>query len=142
MRKLVLVLILVSVSALAQTSGRDRRPPMGARPYPPGAQAAEMSVKQAMEQLASARKTYERDVEVLNHLRAADDALVDTMQPNAAIQKAYEEVEQAKRLNPEFNVLQGVIKVERELEGARRSPISADFGHLRSVLRDDAFGPA
>ena len=101
-----------------------------------------MAVKQSMEMLAAVRKTVERDAEVLGHLRAADDALVDNMQPSNAIQKAYEEVEKAKSLGPEFNVMQGVIKAERELEGARRSPVSADFGHLRSVLRDEALGPA
>ena len=45
-----------------------------------------------------------------------------------SVQKAHEEVEKAKLLSPEFNVMQGVIKTERELEGARRSPMTADFG--------------
>jgi len=136
----VLIVLLVTTPLFAQ--------PQRSRPGPPifrggaGAQGAEAAVKQAMEQLASIRKTFERDVDVLNHLRAADDALVDSMQPSIAIQKAYEEVEEAKRLMPEFTTMQGVIKAERELEGARRSPVSADFGHLRTILRDEALGPA
>jgi hypothetical protein len=143
MRRLLIVLTLVSASALAQTSGppRNRPPVPGFRPGP-AVQSAEMAVKQAMEQLANVRKGIERDVEVLNHLRTADDALVDNMQPSNAIQKAYEQVEEAKRLAPDFTVMQGVIKIERELEAARRSPLGADFGHLRSILRDEALGPA
>lgn len=142
MRRLFLVLMAIATPLLAQT--RDRRPPAGYRPPPPnlGAQSAEGAVKQAMEQLAAIKKVVDRDVEVLTHLRNADGALVDNMQPTVSIQKAYEEVEKAKDLRPEFFVLQGVIKSERELEGARRSPIGADFGHLRSILRDEALGPA
>jgi hypothetical protein len=142
MRRLFLiVLTLASASALAQTPPPRNRPPAGFRPSAT-AQSAEMSVKQAAEQLAYSRKGLERDVDVLTHLRAADDALVDNMQPSTAIQKAYDEVEQAKRLGPEFLVMQGVIKAERELEAARRSPIGADFGKLRTVVRDEALGPA
>ena len=133
----LLIALLVTTPLLAQPQ-RNRPVFRGG----PGAQAAEGAVKQSMEQLAAVRKTFEHDVDVLNHLRNADDALVDNMQPSIAIQKAYEEVEQAKRLVPEFTTMQGVIKAERELEGARRSPISADFGHLRSILRDEALGPA
>ena len=142
MRRLFLVLMAVATPLLAQTRDRSR-PPSGFRPPPNlGAQSAEGAVKQAMEQLAATKRVVERDVDVLTHLRTADAALVDNMQPTVAIQKAYEEVEKAKLLNPEFNVMQGVIKSERELEGARRSPIGADFGHLRSILRDEALGPA
>lgn len=117
-------------------------PPPGVVRTSGSAQSAEIAVKQAMEQLASFRKMYDRDVEVLNNLRGADDALADAMQPSNAIQKAYESVEHAKALGPDFLVMQGVIKIERELESARRSPMSADFGRLRSVLRDEALGPA
>ena len=140
MRRLFLVLTLAGVSALAQTRERINRPPSGQRV--PGAAAAEMSVKQAMELLASMKKAYERDVDVLNFLHGADDALADAMQPSNAIQKAYESVEKAKGLGPDFLVMQGVIRIERELESARRSPIGADFGRLRSILRDEALGPA
>ena len=139
MRRLFVLLMLVSVAAFSQTS---RNRPPGPRPTFPGAQSAEMAVKQSMEQLAAMKKFVDRDAEVLGHLRTADDALADAMQPSIAIQKAYEEVVKAKSLNPEFLVMQGVIKSERELEGARRSPVSADFGHIRSVLRDEALGPA
>jgi hypothetical protein len=141
MRRLFFVLILAGVTALAQTRDRINRPPTGPRGTP-GANAAEMNVKQAMEQLANMKKMYDRDVEVLNHLRGADDALADNMQPSNAIQKAYESVVKAHTLLPEFLVLQGVIKSEQELESARRSPMTADFGHVRSVLREDALGPA
>jgi len=141
MRRLFVVLMLLAAPLLAQT--RERRPPVGYRTPPNlGAQSAEAAVKQAMEQLVTMKKVVDRDIEVLTHLRAADAALVDNMQPTVSIQKAYEEVEKAKALNPEFNVMQGVIKNERELEGARRSPIGADFGHLRTILRDEALGPA
>lgn len=140
MRRLFLVLTLAGVSALAQT--RERVRPVPGMRIVPGAQSAEMAVKQAMEQLAATKKSYDRDVEVLNFLRGADDALADAMQPSNAIQKAYEAVEKAKALFPEFLVMQGVIKMERELESARRSPIGADFGRLRSILRDEALGPA
>jgi hypothetical protein len=112
------------------------------RPVAPNAEGAESAVKQAAEQLAAFRKVCERDVDVLRHLRAADAALTDPMQPTVAVQKAVEEVDKAKSLQPEFVVLQGVIKVQRELESAQRSPVVADFGHLRAVLRDNAVGPA
>jgi len=142
MRRLFVVLMLLAAPLLAQT--RERRlPPSGYRIAPNlGAQSAEAAVKQAMEQLVTMKKMVDRDIEVLTHLRAADTALVDNMQPTVSIQKAYEEVEKAKALNPEFNVMQGVIKNERELEAARRSPIGADFGHLRTILRDEALAPA
>jgi hypothetical protein len=133
--------MLAATPALAQTRDRINRPPSGQR-VTPGANAAEMNVKLAMDQLANMKKMYDRDVEVLNHLRGADDALADNMQPSIALQKAYESVVKAHSLNPEFLVLQGVIKIEHELESARRSPVGADFGHLRGILRDDALGPA
>jgi hypothetical protein len=140
MRSLFLVLTLAGVSALAQT--RERVRPVPGPRIAGGALTAEMAVKQAMEQLAATKKAYDRDVEVLNFLRGADDALADAMQPSNAIEKAYESVEKAKGSGPDFTVMQGVLKIERELESARRSPIGADFGRLRSVLRDEALGPA
>src|SRR5260370_3392788 len=106
------------------------------------ADAAENAVKQAAEQLVGSRKICERDIAVLAHLRAADDTLADAMQPANALQKAYEEVGAAKGLGPEFFVMQGVMRTERALEDARRSPMTADFGRLRSTLRDEAVGPA
>lgn len=140
MRRLFVLVTIVATPLLAQP--RERRQPPYRIPPNAGAGTAEAAVKQAMEQLANVRKAFERDLEVLTHLRTADAALVDNMQPTVSVQKAYEEVEKAKLLNPEFTVMQGVIKAERELEGARRSPIGADFGHLRLVLRDEALGPA
>jgi len=38
--------------------------------------------------------------------------------------------------------MQGVVKSERALEDARRSPMTADFGRLRAILRDEAVGSA
>lgn len=105
-------------------------------------QSAEVAVKQAMEDLAEAKKVAERDLKVFAHLRAADDALADTMQPANAIGKAFEQVSEAERLVPDFLVQQGVLRIRQELESAQRSPGTADFGHLRAVLRGDAMGPA
>jgi hypothetical protein len=134
-----LALLLLAIPLLAQAPPRQRmKPPMAT----PGAPMAEMAVKNAAEALANARKGYDRDLEVLRHLRTADDALADNMQPENAIQKAYEEVDAAHRLNPEFTTLQGVIKAQDALDSARRSPHSADFGHLRAIVRDEAFRPA
>jgi len=135
--RLAVSIAIVSFPLLAQGPPRVRPP----RPSM-SADTAETAVKQASEQLAIIKKICERDVEVLRHLRTADDALTDPMQPDNAVQKAYEEVEAAKRLIPEFLVMQGVIRAEHEIEGARRSPMTADFGHLRSVLRSEALGPA
>lgn len=95
-----------------------------------------------MERLGNEKKGYEDALAVLQHIRTADNALADTMQPNNAIQKAYDEIKEAKRSNPEFVVLQGILKAERELENARLSPMVADFSHLRTTIRNDAAGPA
>lgn len=111
------------------------------------APAVDAALKQASEQLAASKKICDRDVDVLGHLRVADRALIDPMQPENAVQKAYEEVEAAKTAEnsvppPAFVVLQGLVSAERELESARRSPATTDFPHLRSVLRDAALMPA
>lgn len=137
---IALSMATVALPLLAQgppPRGRMVRPSMTA-----DAAEAEAAVKQASERLVMAKKACDRDVDVLAHLRAADKALTDPMQPENAVQKAYEEVEAAKMAQPPFVVMQGVIRAERELEGARRSPVSTDFAHLRSVLRDEALGPA
>ena len=132
MRNLILLLV-VTTSAFAQTR---------VRPAGPYANAAEMAIKQAAEAVGQQKKIVDRDLEVLSHLKAADAALTDPMQPENAVQKAYEEVDKAKSLGPDFSVAQGVIKMERELEAARRSPMSADFGRLRAHLSEWALGPA
>ncbi|MFP5246038.1 MAG: hypothetical protein ACLGH0_05045 [Thermoanaerobaculia bacterium] len=106
------------------------------------AMQAEMAVKNAAELLANDRKDIERDVQVLQHLQKADAALTDDMQPSAAVEKAWEGVQEAKRLQPDFLVMQGVMRMEQELSSARRSPGSADFGRLRSLLRSEALAPA
>jgi hypothetical protein len=129
------LIVLMAATAFAQA-------PMRGRPVGPYANTAEMAVKQAMEALGERRKAVERDTEVLRRLRSADVALTDPMQPENAVQKAYEEVDKAKSLMPEPSVMQGIIKVQRELEGARRSPASADFGRLRAILHEQALVPA
>ncbi len=102
---------------------------------------AEGAVKQAMQQVAAMKARYDRDLDVLRHLRAADEALTDPTQPNNAVQKALEEIGAAKTLNPEFLVMQGVINAERAVEAARLSPATADFGRLRGTIRTEAIGP-
>lgn len=142
MRTCVVTLLatVVCVPLLAQT-------PRGRRvygPMPAAAQAAtaENAVKQAIEQLGNEKKAYDRDLEVLDHLRSADLALTDPVQPYNAIEKAYDEVERAKSMATDLLVSDGIIKVERQIEDARRSPTVADFGRLRASLRSDAIGPA
>src|SRR6185295_15113531 len=130
----VSLLLTIATTVIAQ--------PQRVRPSNGPAINGEMAIKQASDALAMQRKSLERDIEVLTHLRAADVALTDPMQPTNAVEKAWDEVEKAKQLAPEFNVMQGVIRVERELEDARRSPMSADFGRLRATLRREALGPA
>lgn len=140
MRRLFVILVLIGTSALAQPRERRTGPPL--QRITPGALGAESALKQSMDALTAFKKVYDRDVEVLAHLRGADDALADTMQPSISVQKAYEEVEKADSLRPDFVVEQGVIKARQELESARRSPMSADFGHLRGIIRGEALGPA
>lgn len=131
-----LLLALVATQSIAQTP--VRRPVRSNRT----ADAAEAAVKQAVDQLASDKKVVDRDLEVLRHVRAADNALADTMQPSNAIQKAFEEVDAARRLGPEFTVAQGLIRASQRLDEARKSPGMADFSKLRETLRTEALGPA
>jgi len=138
MRRFAIALFL---AALAGSIAAQPTRPRGPRPSQT-AEIAEGAVKQAMQQLGDIKKICERDIGILTHLRAADDALTDPMQPANAVQKAYEEVGAAKALGPDFLVMQGVIKTERALEDARRSPMTADFGRLRALLRDEAASPA
>jgi len=135
--RLILWIAVGALPLLAQTPTRVRTPR-----FPMRADMAEMAVKQAAEQLADEKKGFERDVAVLRHLRTADAALADSMQPENSLQKAFEEVTAAKSLGPDFLVAQGVIRVHHELENARRSPGATDFGHLRTVLRSEALVPA
>lgn len=142
MRKLSLFMmtVLFSFSLLAQPSRRARVLPRLTNSMQ--VVAAESAVRQAMDQLNMDKKAFDRDLEVLRYLRLADEALTDPTQPNNAVQKAYEEVGRAKALNPEFLVMQGVIRAEREIESARLSPGTTDFGRLRGILRSEAIGPA
>ena len=131
---------------IAQALLAQSPPRRSTRPF---ADSAESSIKQASEQMATIKKLVDRDVAVLQHLRAADAALTDPMQPNNAVQKAVDETKTAKTLeettpgvSPDFVVRQGLIKVLDELDRAHLSPPTADFGHLRSVMRSEALGPA
>lgn len=139
MRKLhaAVLAVLFAAPLLAQSTPSRRvvRPPARAG-------SAEIAVKQALEQLAEDKKLVERDIAVLRHIQTADEALTDPMQPANAIQKAYEHIDAAKSLMPEFLVMQGVVRVHQVIGEARRSPSSADFGRLRSVLQHEAKGPA
>jgi len=136
MRRVCLPLLVFALTlpALAQTR---RIRPMAGNPA-----TAEMAAKNAVEQLAAIRKGFEQDLEVLRHLRLADDALADAMQPSAAIQKAFEEVSAAGGKSSDFAVRDGVIRARQALEDARRSPASADFGQLRAILVGRALAPA
>lgn len=138
MRRIYVLLIvtLVSTTLFAQQPRRRMPPPTG------DAHSAEMAVKQAMERLGEEKKVYENDLKVLGHIRNADGALVDSMQPTVAVQKAFEEISEAQRLNADFVVEHGLMRVRQELENARRSPLSADLERLRGQIRAQALGPS
>ncbi|HUJ12176.1 MAG TPA: hypothetical protein VL284_00170 [Thermoanaerobaculia bacterium] len=113
------------------------------------ADMAEGAVKQAVEQFTILKKTSDRDIDVLQHLRNADAALTDPMQPANSIQKAVDEVAEARQVEedthngmPEFAVVQGLMRVQHELSDANLGPSTADFGHLRAVVHSDGIGPA
>jgi hypothetical protein len=138
MRLIWVVAILFSTSLIAQPA---RRPMTRGESQ---AISAEHIVKQALEQMGNEKKAFERDIAVVRHLKAADAALRDPMQPAVAVQKAFEHVREAERLAPPVprEISLGVLRVRQELEAARRSPGSADFGRLRSFLNEEAIGPA
>lgn len=95
-----------------------------------------------MDQLGELKKAFDRDIEVLRHVRAADAALTDPTQPHNAVEKAYEEISKAESLNTEPLVEQGLIRTRQTIDEARRSPMTADFGRLRSILKEQAEGPS
>lgn len=134
----VLFLALASSVAAQESDAPPARP---AR-ISPRAHAVEVAIARAVEQFAHAREAAERNVKVLAHLRAADDALADPMQPHVAIESAWRDVNKAYDLKPDILVQEGVIRLRNELESARRSPTTTDFGRLRSLLRTEAMGPA
>ena len=115
------------------------------RPMTPGiqsAQNAEMAIRLAAERLAEMRKAVERQLQVLAHVRSSDAALVDAMQPTVAVQEAYEHLIKAESLNQDPFVRQGLMRARQTSDAARKSPGTADFGQLRSVIREEALGPA
>jgi len=103
---------------------------------------AETAIKGAIEKLGNDRKAIELMLQVHAHIRGADRALVDPMQPSIAVQKALEEISEAARKNTELVLAQGLIRARDEVDGARRSPSAADFGRLRGVIREEALGPS
>ena len=131
----LLVVTLVSTTLLAQ------RPPRRI-PLSSGPPAAESAVKQAVDRLGQEKKAMDIDLKVLGHIRAADRALTDPMQPTIAVQKAFEQISEAERLHGDFLVQQGIVRARQELESARRSPAAADFGRIRGIIREQALGPA
>lgn len=111
-------------------------------PFSFGVQSAETAVKQAAERLANTRKAVEQNLKVLGHIRNSDNALVDPMQPGIAVQKAFEEMVEAERLNGDPVLATGLIRARQRLDEARKSPATADFGRLRAIVRDEALGPS
>ena len=133
-----LLAVVAAVPLLAQTPPPRRVIPRGALP----ADGASAAIKVAIEQLTNQKKIYDRDMEVLKHVRVADAALIDPSQPMNALQKAFEEIEKAKSLVPDFVVMDGLTKTSRVLDDARRSPGAADFGRLRAIVAQLAERPA
>ena len=138
MRTLFL-LVLVSTSVFAQQPRTVRRTPPTASQ---NVQQAEMAVKNAIERFGNERKALETMLEVHAHIRNADRALVDPMQPSIAIQKAFEEISEAQRKNAEPFLDSGLIRARNEIDAARKSPMSADLGRLRGIIRGQALGPS
>jgi hypothetical protein len=137
-----IVMVMFCLPLMAQSSRPSRGTLQRVISRSPMVLSAESAVKQAMDLLVSEKKIFDRDLEVLRDLRDAEEALTDPMQPNNAIQKAYEKVDAAKALNPDFLVMQGVVTSQRALEQARLSPASTDFGRLRGTIHTEAVGPA
>jgi hypothetical protein len=145
MRNIVAVVVLSCLSLhLSAQSPQQRRT---SRPSPRGggsmqASAAEGAVKQAMEMLVPLKKNFDRDLEVLQHLNTAEEALGNDMQPHNAMQKASDEVDEARRLAVDYFTVEGLIKMQALLEQANRSPAVAEFARLRALLHTEATGPA
>jgi hypothetical protein len=141
------IVVAVVLSMLAfSLSAQSPQPRRVLRPNPRGynmqAASAEAAVKQAMEQLVPLKKNFDRDLEVLGHLLAAEEALGNDMQPHNALQKASDEVDEARRFAVDGATVQGVIKMQELLEQANRSPAVAEFSRLRALLHTEATGPA
>lgn len=132
-----LIVVLHTAVAVAQPRQPRRMQLRGA------AERAEMVVKDAAEELTRASEIYERDVKVLAHLRAAQKALADAMQPSAAIEKAWDHTSKAAGLvsSDPGAVGQMTLRAHAAVENARRSPGTADFDRLRSMVQD-AIDPA
>ncbi len=141
MRILVMLMtITLSIPMLAQSTPPRRIIPRASRGQE--AEAAESYIKQAAEQLLPIKKRFDRDLAILHHINNVDEALSDESQPYNAIQKACDEIDEAKRLEPDFLVKQGVVASQQALDQARRGPGSADFSRLRTLVRTEAAAPA
>ena len=134
--------LVVAAVILGSTSLLAQRPPRRMGPAAAGVQQAEMAVRQAAERLADTRKAVERQLQVLMHVRKSDAALADAMQPSVAVQEAFEQLSRAESLNLDPIVRHGLIRARQEVDAARKSPGSADFGRLRGIIREHALGPA
>ncbi len=137
---MTLLTIALSIPLLAQPAPSRRTPHPSQRGQEAG--GAEGYVKQAAEQLLPIKKRFDRDLEVMRRINNVDEALSDESQRYNAIQKACDEIDEAKRLEPEFLVKQGVVAAQQALDQARRSPGSADLGRLRTLVRTEAAAPA
>ncbi|HEX6100530.1 MAG TPA: hypothetical protein VF432_29715 [Thermoanaerobaculia bacterium] len=141
MRRMFVVLLVLSVPMFVPIGlTAQRRPPRMS--ITDGPLSADAVLKQSIEHLGIEKKNMDRDLQVLARIRAADRALTDPMQPSVAVEKAFEEISEAERLNADFYVQQGIIRVRQEMAAARRSPASADFGRLAALIREHALGPA
>jgi hypothetical protein len=133
----LMLVVLCSAAATAQPSGQSRRVPDKEFTY-----TVETAVRGATERLGQQLKFYAQDTQVLRLLREADDVLSDTMQPSASIQAALDRVQKAEGLASDVFLKNGLVEARNQLEAARRSPGSADFGRLRTMLLEDCIRPA
>lgn len=101
-----------------------------------GAEAGERALSLAARQLELMKSTYDRDIAVLGHLRAAQEAVADAMQPSAAVEKAHGHLAKAEGLLESGGsaVYHPVLEALQALESARRSPSTADFDRLRGLI--------
>lgn len=136
MRTLMAFLAIACVCVAAEGQRPPRRP---AGMMGPG--AAESAVRQAAERLGNDRKGIEIMLRVLQHIRNSDRALIDPMQPAIAVQKSFEQLNEAERLMGDPVLRTGLIRARQALEAARNSPGTADFGRLRATVREEALGP-
>lgn len=133
-----LFLCLLAPSLLAQTyTERSREAVVRAI-------RTEGVVREAMRELGEEKKSIlEPAIEVLRKIEVADAALVDPMQPSASLDTAWKEIHEARELiGPNSRLRIGFSRVIAELESARRSPMTADLGRIRSLIQGELKRPA